>query len=274
MRLAAFTDEISSDPFRAIDLAAAWGISHVEVRGLSNGRYPAVSDAELAEFQQRVLDAGLSVSGVSPGISKQPVDHPGIAAMLNEGLPRACEWARRWGTDLVSCFGFARDDSGTVPPAVLDNLGRMAETAASHGCRLVLENEAVCWGDTGFEAAGMIHDVDADNLFLLWDPGNSARAGSHQPYPDEYEQFKELVAHVHLKNYDPVSGGWSLLDHGVVDWPGQLRALARDGFEGFVVIETHLRELPEGTDPAAPDLSPQESNTWRNLEFVRALMVR
>ena len=270
MKLAAFTDEISRDPARTIQLAAAWNIPCVEVRGLPGGRFPRVDDAELEQFYKQVVDGGLSISGVSPGFFKCPVDDSSVPQDLAEGLPRACEWAQRWGTDLVSCFGFLRDDSDTVPDAVIDLMGQMADIAARHDCRLVLENEAVCWGNTGFEAAGIIHDLDADNFSLLWDPGNSARAGSTCPYPDEYEQLAELVTHVHLKNFDPETGHWSLMDHGIIDWPGQLAALQRDGYAGFVVLETHLRDLPEDTEPFSPDLSPLESNCRRNLEFVRA----
>jgi sugar phosphate isomerase/epimerase len=206
MKLSIFADEISPDPERAVRLAAGWGIPCVEVRSLPGGRFPMVDDAELERFHRLVDDAGLAVSGVSPGFFKGPVDDPAVGRLMDEGLPRACQWARRWGTDLVSCFGFRRDPRGAPPAEVIDNLGKMARIAARHGCRLALENEAVCWGDTGLEAAGIVRQVGADNLFLLWDPGNSARAGSACPYPDEYEQFKDRVIHMHLKNYDPQTG--------------------------------------------------------------------
>jgi hypothetical protein len=115
------------------------------------------------------------------------------------GLPRACRWAKRLGTGVVSCFAFRRDDDGgPMPDAVVERLGQMADIAQAlaamaqchghcvvvlsmlvpgclcrvslmqhtwarendltalgrmqaHNCRLVLENEAVCWGATGVE---------------------------------------------------------------------------------------------------------------------------
>ena len=270
MKLAVFTDEISPDPTRAIQLAAAWQIPFVEVRNLSGSRFPQLSDAELEGFYRQVIDSGLCISGVSPGFCKCPVDDPSVPEMLAMGLPRACEWAQRWGTALVSCFGFQRHHRGTVPGGVVDRLGQMAEIAARHGCRLVLENEAGCWGDTGVEAAGIIRQVAAGNLSLLWDPGNSARAGSTHPYPDEYGKVKTLVSHVHLKNFSPETGSWSLLERGIVDWPGQLAALERDGYGGFVVIETHLRERAESAAPYPADLTVLEHNSRRNLDFLRA----
>lgn len=269
MKLSIFTDEISPDPVRALELAARWRVPFVEVRGLPGGRFPRPQDPELREFQQRAKDAGLGISGVSPGFSKGPVDDPEVEHILTAGLPRACEWARELGTNLISCFGFQRSSNAPMPAAVTERLAQMAEVAAGYQCRLVLENEAVCWGATGLEAAGIARAVNADNFALLWDPGNSAKAGSDCPFPDEYTQLRDLVDHVHLKNYAPESGDWSLMESGLVDWPGQFRALAREQYSGFLVIETHMRELPEGVE-AAPGLSAQETNSWRNREFVSA----
>jgi sugar phosphate isomerase/epimerase len=272
VKLSIFTDEISPDPARAIELAAQWNVPRVELRSLPGGRFPRVPDEELEDFRKRVADAGLLVSGVSPGLFKCPLDDPEVEDGLGRVLPRACEWARRLGTDLVSCFAFRRDSSKSVPPQVIDKVAQMASIAEAHHCRLVLENEAVCWGATGLEAARIIRQADSGNLSLLWDPGNSARAGSSCPYPDEYEQFKDLVTHLHLKNFDPRTGRWSLIERGVVDWPGQWRALRQDGYQGFLVIETHLRISPDEFQVIDHDLEALEASSRRNLEFVRACL--
>lgn len=279
MKLAAFADEINrEDPARALQLAARWGVPAVEVRNLPAGRFPRVPDADLAELGQGAADAGLTFSGVSPGLFKCPVDDPEVETGIAELLPRACEWARRWGTDLVSCFGFGRGDephgSGRFPDRVVDVLGRMAAVAAGAGCRLVLENEAVCWGDTGDEAASLVRRV-GPGLSLCWDPGNSARAGAASPYPGEYAGLADLVTHVHLKNFDPEISGWSLMDTGVVDWAGQFGALGDDGYTGYLVIETHTSVEPDGVEPsidAGETLAPLEANTLRNLQYTRALL--
>ena len=146
MRISIFTDEISPDPQRAIQLAARWGLKYVEVRGLAGGRFPRAQDSELAALWESVRDAGLSVSGVSPGFFKCSIADPSVPDELREQLPRACEWAKRYGVDQLTCFAFARDGSNEVPAEVIDRLGQMADTVASHGCRLVLENEAVLEG--------------------------------------------------------------------------------------------------------------------------------
>ena len=269
MRLAIFADEINrADPRRALDLAAAWGLDHIEVRSLPGGRFPQPSDAELETFGAQIRDAGLAVSGVSPGFCKGPCDDPGVAPALAQGLPRACEWARRWGTELVSCFAFQRlPEGGPVPDQVVDLVGQMADITRAQGCRLVLENEAGCWGATGTEAAALIRQLGVEGLGLCWDPGNSARAGAGRPYPDEYENLKDLVRHVHVKNFDPATNNWQLAERGSVDWPGQLAALQANGYDGFVVVETHL-SAGQGRD----GLDALEANSQRNLAFLRACL--
>ena len=84
------------------------------------------------------------------------------------------------------------------------------------------------------------------------------------------EQVKDLVSHVHMKSFDPATGSWCLVHEGAVDWPRQLQALAADGFTGAAVIETHLHISPDEFRPVDEGLSDRESNTRRNLEFVRS----
>ncbi|MBM3279287.1 MAG: sugar phosphate isomerase/epimerase [Candidatus Handelsmanbacteria bacterium] len=273
MKLSVFTDEVCrQDPGRALALTAGWGLKHAELRTVRTGRFPLVPDAEIEEFGRQLRGEGLALSGVSPGFFKCPVDDPQVRPLLERELPRACEWARRLGSDLVSCFAFARQEQEEPPAQVIDYLGEMARLAGQQGCRLALENEAVCWGGTGLEAIQLIEQTGATNLSLCWDPGNAARAGSPRPFPDEYRQFAQQVSHLHMKNFDPQAGRWSLMEQGVVDWPGQLAALAAKGYQGFIIVETHLNISPDAFALASPDLSALESNTRRNLEFVRACL--
>lgn len=272
MKLSVFTDEISSTAARSIQLAAAWGITHIEVRGLDGGRFPRVNDTELANFENLFKDAGLSVSGVSPGLFKCPLADPSIDISIAELLPRTCEWAQRWGTDLVTCHGFRRNEEDQIPNSVIDHLGKMCDVASQLGCRTILENEGVCWGSTGLEAAEIIRRVGSDRLQLCWDPGNSAHAGSVCTYPDEYEQVSEFITHVHMKNYIHESNSWSLLAEPDLNWDAHLTALRDDSYDGFVVVETHTNAIVEEYGLIDQCLAPLESNTLRNIEFARAYL--
>jgi sugar phosphate isomerase/epimerase len=283
MKISIFCDEISPDPARALKLAREWGMEHVELRSLPSGRFPRVPDAELDDFRTALTDSGLTLSGVSPGFFKCGIDDPLVADEMANTIPRACEWALELGTDRMSSFAFDREGDGPVPAIVIDRMSEIARIVAANGCRLTLENEASCWGNTGNEALEILRQM-GDGIGLCYDPGNSANSGVAAPFPEEYRQVSQLVTHVHMKNFDAANSTWSLLDTGAIDWKGQLEALIADGFDGFAVIETHtgisLFEYAtvDGGRPSSTidtsGLAPKEANSLRNLEFVRTCLSR
>ena len=59
-----------------------------------------------------------------------------------------------------------------------------------------------------------------------------------------------------------------------MDWPGQLDALRADGYEGFVVVETHLDISPDAFEVADPEFAGLAANSLRNLEYVRSCLRR
>ena len=280
MKISIFTDEISPDATRALTLAREWGIEHVELRSLASGRFPRVPKSEVDDFRDSMVDSGLTLSGVSPGFFKCTIDDPVVPEDLADTLPRACEWALELGTDRVSSFAFHRGDDEAMPGAVIDRMSAMARIVAASGCRLSLENEAGCWGSSGIEAMDILRQI-GDGVSLCYDPGNSARSGNPAPFPEEYRQVRNLVTHVHMKNFDESNDRWSVLETGVIDWKGQLQALNADGFDGFAVIETHtdisidefaLHEGGKAVPVRTSGLAPKEANSLRNLEFVRSCL--
>ena len=273
MNLSVFSDEISPASTRAIKLAVEWKVSHIEVRSLDNGRFPRVTNNELADFRQRFTDAGLAVSGVSPGLFKYHVSDSAVAKGMTEILPRACEWALRFGTNQISIFGFRRGEEANLPDEIIDRVDQMCSIASAAGCRLLLENEASCWGSTGRQAAEIIRRIGPDRLQLCWDPANSARAGSIHPYPDEYEELRDsrncVIGCIHMKNYISTMAKWALLEIGDINWKNHLDAMQQDGFNGFAVVETHTDVPVERPNVVNKNLTPLESNTCLNIEFVR-----
>ncbi len=61
------------------------------------------------------------------------------------------------------------------------------------------------------------------------------------PYPNGYEAVRRFVKHVHFKDAEMDEyGRRRYAVHGQIDWAGQIQALAQDGYEGYISIETHL----------------------------------
>ena len=173
---------------------------------------------------------------------------------------------------MITCFSFRRRDGVKCPQLAVDLLGRAADRVTGSGCELVVENVAGCWGATGSETGAIIRQVGAGRLGLCWDPGNAARGGAREPFPDDYDTVRDLVKHVHVKNCLPDRHGWGLVDDGIVDWGAQLGALKKDGYKGLLVIETHLTERPPGRPLGPLGTTPLEMNTLDNLVATRACL--
>jgi L-ribulose-5-phosphate 3-epimerase len=256
MKLAICADEISQDFLTAVELGVDWGLRWYELRRFRSGRVPEISEGDRERILPIAKDYGVAISALSPGLFKAPLGAPEVARGLNELLPRTFDLAHEVGTDRVLIFSFERDERAKrlgpqeFPAEVVDRLGQMADAAAAAGIRLFLEPEPGCWGDTGLNAAALIRQVGRDNLRLNWDPANSFSAGAEHPFPREYEQVKDLVGHVHVKDIAADDKGRRRavpVGEGLIDWRGQIQALLRDGFDGFFTIETHHRPLVQAS---------------------------
>src|ERR1022692_4421301 len=120
-------------------------------------------------------------------------------------------------------------------------LEQLAGQAALHGRTIGLENEHACNIATGAETARVLEAVAHPNLKVVWDPANAYVSGE-TPYPDGYRRLPvERIAHVHAKDcrvegHRPM---WCALGEGGIDWKDQIRALAADGYKGWISLETH-----------------------------------
>jgi sugar phosphate isomerase/epimerase len=266
MKISLITDEISADPETAIELGAAWGISNFELRGYYADRAPMLTSYQKDKLGEILERYQARVVALSPGLFKFPLPasrwasfsvaaieadmHRSWASVydlakkhLHELLPASLEYAQQLGTKIITAFSFSRGGApaGQAPDTVLDILRQAAENAEAAGLILAIEVEAGFWGDTGQRTAQLLEAVGHPALRVNWDPGNAVEAGDI-PYPDGYAHIKQHVAHVHFKDARRLpGGGYDYAIDGDVDWEGQLQALVRDGYDGYISVETHMQ---------------------------------
>jgi sugar phosphate isomerase/epimerase len=162
---------------------------------------------------------------------------------IDELLPASLEYAAELRADIVVIFSFDRAGlpAGPPPDEVLEILSHAAERAGAAGIQLAVENEEGFWGDTGERTANLVRAIGHPALGVNWDPGNAFCAGD-EPFPAAYQSVRGLVRHVHFKDAQRSADGTAVyVAEGEVDWNGQLQALAADGYEGYISVETHLR---------------------------------
>lgn len=260
-KLSVFTDEITQDFGRALEIAAGeFQLGYVELRALWGKNIMALDDKEIAEARALLERHRLRVSSIAGPLFK--VDWPGAPVskfspprdkfgadytyeQQQEILERGLELARAFRTDHLRCFDFWRLEDPKPHRAAIDEvLRKAAARAGRRGVTLVMENEYACNTATAAEAARTLAAVKSPSFKLNWDPGNSAFRGE-TPYPDGYNLLpKGRVGHVHCKDVVRNPDGtfsWMAMGRGLIDFVGQFRALKRDGYRGPVVLETHWR---------------------------------
>ena len=283
MKISIVTDEISADLETAIELGTEWGIRDFELRGFYTDRVPDLTEYQKERLGETLAAFDARIIAISPGLFKIPyplgpredaslawLDHglfqnwrdlrDQVKYHREELLPTSLEFAKSLGADLVLIFSFHRSSrpAGPAPDEILETLQDAAEQAEAAGLGLAIEVEDEFWADTGQRTAALMAAINHPALGVNWDPGNAFMAGD-TPYPDGYQAVRNWVRHVHFKDaeMDP-NGGRRFTVHGQIDWAGQIRALANDGYAGYISIETHMR--------------PKVKVAREELELVRRLI--
>ena len=255
--IAAITDEFSQDIEAAVRSMAEIGMGGAELRMVFGRNVIDLTDAELDHAREIVERHGLEIVSIASPLLKCVLpDAPAVDARFQQDVfaathtfedqprlaDRALEIAERTGARIVRVFSYWRS---VRPEACFERVARaleqLAGQAALHGRTIGLENEHACNIATGAETARVLEAVAHPNLKVVWDPANAYVSGE-TPYPDGYRRLPvERIAHVHAKDcrvegHRPM---WCALGEGGIDWKGQIRALAEDGYKGWISLETH-----------------------------------
>jgi L-ribulose-5-phosphate 3-epimerase len=256
-RTAAITDEFAPDLETALAGMSEVGMTGAEMRLVSGRNMIDLADDEIDRVRATVEKRGMAVvSLASPLLKCVLPDSPALDTRIEHdvfGSPytfddqprltrRAFEIAERLGTRIIRVFSYWRTvEPERCLPAAAAALHELGETAAKRGITIALENEQACNAGTAAEAARLFSLVQHPAVKILWDPANASILGE-TPYPDGYKQLPaDRIVHVHAKDCDvrdhkPI---WGPLGEMAVDWKGQIGALRRDGYSGWISLETH-----------------------------------
>jgi sugar phosphate isomerase/epimerase len=265
MKLAVITDEITQEFERALDVMCEFDVTGAELRGLWGTNVADLDASQVARARQALADRDMHVVCLATPMFKCDLrsDESEILGRMhlakarglseqNELLRRCCGLAHQFGTDLIRVFTFWRKSELTpqIEEQIVDAFAEPVKIAEEEGVTLVLENEHACFIGTGSEAARVLSAIDSPRVRAVWDPGNALFAGE-EPYPAGYAEIQPFVRHVHIKDAitDRETGTlrWCVVGEGDIDYAGQFEALHRDGYAGYISLETHY--IPEGGTP-------------------------
>jgi sugar phosphate isomerase/epimerase len=257
-RIAAITDEFSPDDLdAALDGMAAVGMTGAELRVVGRRNMIDLSDEEVDGVRAAVEAKGMEIISLASPLLKcvlpgsPPLDsrvqHDVFGSPHTFGdqprlTKRAFEIAERLGVGIIRVFSFWRTtEPEKCYPQLREALLALADQAAARGVVIGLENEHACNVGTGVEAAQFLSTAEHPALQLVWDPANASILGE-TPFPDGYDALPaSRIAHVHakdcyVKDHKPI---WGAVGEMGIDWRGQIEALRRDGYRGWLSLETH-----------------------------------
>ena len=255
--IAAITDEFSPDLEIALRAMQEIGMSAAELRVIWGKNILDLSDAELERVREITRSLRFQVISIASPLLKcllpnsPPVDsrfqHDVFASKHTfEDQPRLAERAfgiaKKFNARIIRVFSFWR----TVEPdkcfdGIVRSLSTLAETAAAQDLVIGLENEHACNIATARETARLLEALPHPNLQVVWDPANAYVAGEN-PFPEGYRLLPpERIIHVHAKDchLDDHKAVWGPLGTRAVDWKGQIVALLKDRYAGYLSLETH-----------------------------------
>ena len=257
-RIAAITDEFSPDSLdRALDAMAEVGMTGAELRVVGGRNMIDLSNDEVDAVRRTVEGRGMTiVSLASPLLKCVLPDSPALDTRVQHdvfGSPynyedqprltaRAFEIAERLGARVLRVFSYWR----TVEPEktfdrVAESLAQLADQASGRGLVIGLENEHACNVGTGAEAGTLLGRLNHPSLQLVWDPANAMILGERS-YKDGYSHLPvDRIVHVHAKDcvvsdHKPT---WGPVGEMGVGWQAQIADLRRDGYNGWISLETH-----------------------------------
>lgn len=262
-KLGIITDEVSQDLNVALNWVQNNGLKHVEIRMVNDKNISDLSDDDVDNVLKEVEKRNLSISCVASPLFKCALD-PSRAVATGDTfgqdeeniadhftkLDRMIEICKRLKTDKIRIFSFWREEHpGNHINEIVTHLKRAAEIAEKEGIILLLENEASCNGGFASEVGEIVAHVNSSHLKVLWDPGNEVHGG-RSAFPEGYNEVKNLIGHVHLKDakVDANGNGYCVpIGAGHVLFKDHIIALEKDGYDGLYTIETHY--IPKDGTP-------------------------
>jgi sugar phosphate isomerase/epimerase len=245
-KLSVMTDEVSQDLEVVSKFAKNLNLNGVEIRNVW-GKPPQDLLKELNKVKRILKKYGLEVSVIASPFFKADLKNPEEYTKHLDILEKSISLAKELDTKIIRGFTFWRN--GTLDEhidEIAEKFQKPLEILEKEGVILAIENEPSTFVGNGRELAQFLNKIGSKNVGAIWDPGNDIWDSLGEvPYPDGYNYVKEKIVHVHIK--DGVRKGaegkfkFVAFGEGEVKYLDQLKALKKDGYPGYLSLETHWR---------------------------------
>lgn len=250
-----FTDELKiEDITEALDTLHAWGVEWVDLRKrIFGGTFYELDADGLKRLRTMLDERGMKVACLESSLAKAHLPDAAGQRRQAENLEGVIRAADALDCRLVRSFFYwqprkdAPDEAGTLHERpdrleqALTMFEPLAKRAGEAGLTLAFEN---C-GVATWEVKAFIDALGGDNLDLAWDVFNGWNTEAELRERDDAAYIRDNARRtrlVHVKGAGALPGAPNSVPYDRV-----LPALAAEGFDGGVSIETH-NSKPEVCD--------------------------
>jgi 3-dehydroshikimate dehydratase len=271
--LSAFADEISPDPAEQLAVLKSCRVRFIEFRSVFKTNVLKLSDGQVGEFKKMLEGEGFGLSAVGSPVGKVGIDQPFEPHL--DLFKRALHLCGVFGCPRVRVFSYYPPTGSTgvtdwTPhrEEVVRRMSVKAEMAAAAGVVLFHENEYNIYGDSPERVADLMTGVNHPSLRCAYDAADWVFCG-YDPVAG-WELTKEWTTHLHIKDWKtPVPGD----GHGTGVIPGtgdgrmshSIADAVKRGYQGFAVMEPHLRGGGPTGGITGPDLFPLAVEAFRGM---------
>ncbi len=269
--LSAFADEISPDPREQIDVLKACKVRHIEFRSIYGTNVLMLADEQIAEFKKLLDGEGFKISAIGSPVGKITIDSP-FEPHLDK-LKRAIELCGVFGTPNIRIFSYyppaGKPFDGNWAPyrdEVIRRMAVKAEIAQKAGIKLFHENEHKIYGDKPERVQDLMNAVNSPALRAAYDAANWVYCG-YDPIAG-WELTKDYTEHFHIKDWkgtgeESHTGRIAGTGDGKIDY--SIRDAVKRGYDGFAVMEPHLRGGGPTGGVTGTDLFPYAVEAFRKI---------
>ncbi|MWV45911.1 TIM barrel protein [Paenibacillus sp. HJL G12] len=244
-KLGVITDEISQNIEDSIRIAKRYGLDGLELRSVDGKQMHRLSDQRVKEISAMIHDAGLQVCGLSTPVFKCNLKNKEEVAAHHRMLRRYAELARLLDARILRGFSFWADrDFEVAYPDIVKELQRTAPVLEEYGLQFALEADPSVFATNGAKVARLVQAASSPWIGALYDPGNNMWDPDGEiPYPDGYEALRADICHIHVKDAvrEQERTEAVAIGQGQVGYGPLLARLAAEGYDGWLVLETHYR---------------------------------
>lgn len=249
-KLGVITDEVSQDIFEAAEFAKRHGLDSLEIRSVNNHSPYEITDDDVAEIKKAATENGLEIAAISSPLFKCDFNDESARNEHIEGFKKCVKIAKELGATMIRGFDFwaigisLEERAKAYLP--------IAEICEKENITCVIEFDPSVHSSTAALTAELVNKIGHPNIKALFDPGNLPFADPNTPpFPDAYNQLTQNIKHIHIKDPTQINGKLDCVrvgDGGIVDYTGLFKQLAKDGYSGHIMLETHYRKNVELTE--------------------------